>query len=248
MADQPVAGKQQPDPHNGEARHRPESTALKANSVVERTRETAKENRETSPEIQIPEGFPGKVGRVWIWIGNRTMWTWIKRKADEASLADWEMVFFTFVLAATTVVFTVYAKRQWQAMSDQLTEMKSSGNDTRDLVNATRDLADASKKQVDLLRSQLVGSQGSMLSPRFYLRSEGTGIALDIGPALGSEPFPGSRIRAKDVDISLIITTQELPSRKTLHRPITFHRHYPLIGNSAVSETIPLPDLDPESV
>ena len=75
------------------------------------------------------------------------MWGWIKRKSDEATLADWAMVFFTFVLAATTIVFTVYAKRQWQ-------EMKSGGADTKELATQAKNQADASKAIADAAKSQ----------------------------------------------------------------------------------------------
>lgn len=101
--------------------------------------------REPRQEIQISAISPGKLRRVWIWIGSWSVWIWIKHKADEASLADWAMVFFTFVLAATTIVFTVYAKRQWQ-------EMKSGGEDTKALAKAAGEQAGAAGKQADRMK------------------------------------------------------------------------------------------------
>lgn len=52
---------------------------------------------------------------------------WIKRKASEAHLADWFMVFFTLIIAGATITYTVYARRQWRVMSGTLDEMKTSG-------------------------------------------------------------------------------------------------------------------------
>ena len=45
---------------------------------------------------------------------------WLKQKAKLANLAEWGMVIFTFILAATTAAYTVYAKRQWQVIGGQL--------------------------------------------------------------------------------------------------------------------------------
>lgn len=49
---------------------------------------------------------------------------WIKRKAGEAHLTDWFMVFFTLIIAGATIAYTIYARRQWSVMNDQLTAME----------------------------------------------------------------------------------------------------------------------------
>lgn len=41
---------------------------------------------------------------------------WLGRKFKEATLAEWAMVCFTLVIAATTVVYTIYSRRQWSAL------------------------------------------------------------------------------------------------------------------------------------
>jgi len=136
MADQPVADKQEANPNKGKGEHGPESAILKAKNDTEQAYKTDHETHEPGPKIQIPQN---------------SVWTWIKRKSEEASLADWAMVFFTFVLAATTIVFTVYAKRQWK-------EMHESGTDTHDLAVAAGKQAEAAKVLAEQAKTQTVNT------------------------------------------------------------------------------------------
>src|ERR1035438_8116299 len=42
-------------------------------------------------------------------------------------ITEWFVAFFTLVIMASSIVYTVYAKRQWRVMNATLTEMRTAG-------------------------------------------------------------------------------------------------------------------------
>ena len=149
MTDQPVGDKQQSSASTGKASHDPPPPILKTETDSEKAGDAADKTEKTGRKIQISPPTPVEPRRMWTWIKSWSVWTWIKSKAEDVTLADWAMVFFTFVLAATTIVFTVYAKRQWE-------EMHSGGEDTKKLAEQakaqTDKMADSLSKTDALIR------------------------------------------------------------------------------------------------
>jgi len=84
---------------------------------------------------------------------------WFKKKAGEAHLADWATVVFTFVIAAATIAYTVYGRRQWQVMSGQLEEMRSGGRDTHALAEAAQRSAKAAENALNDARNNFIRDQ-----------------------------------------------------------------------------------------
>src|ERR1035438_7092379 len=116
MSNQPETSEQQANTDTDKGKKEPQPTALKAEHAAEVTGKTDAQTQNAADKIQASPVILG-----------RRVWNWIKAKASEASLADWAMVLFTLIIAISTIVYTVYAKRQWSVMSDQLAEMKRSG-------------------------------------------------------------------------------------------------------------------------
>jgi hypothetical protein len=146
MADQPESGEQQTDTGPNKENGEPRPVVLKAEKDVEIDRKKNAETQRSREQVNVLPPPPSSFSQFWIWI---------KSKAGEASLADWAMVLFTLIIAASTITYTVYAKRQWNAMSDQLAEMKSSGTDTKNLAIAAGKQADAAGKQTDKMAESL---------------------------------------------------------------------------------------------
>ena len=86
---------------------------------------TTKQSSQPSPQITT-----------WLTVKAAPVWRWVKTKASEANLADWLMALFTCILAGSTILYTIYAGRQWQ-------EMETGGTDTHDLAVAAKAQADA---------------------------------------------------------------------------------------------------------
>jgi hypothetical protein len=105
----------------------------------------------------------------------------LKRKAYEANLADWAMVFFTVVLTLSTVIYTFYARKQWQTMADQLSEMKSGSTDTHNLAVA------AGRQAEDTKTLAQQAEQSSRLAERtlgIFETQQRAWIALSAPPKL----------------------------------------------------------------
>jgi hypothetical protein len=143
MSDQAEGSDEKAD--SGAATGNGENTvaALKTEDDTEVAGKTDGKTQNAANEVAPPN--PGRFSRTW---------GWVKTKASEAHLADWSLVLFTFIIAASTITYTVYAKRQWKAMSDQLVEMKKSGVDTGNLAIAAGKQADAAKAQSEQARAQ----------------------------------------------------------------------------------------------
>lgn len=75
---------------------------------------------------------------------NRRLRDYVKQLAAELKLSDWLMVVLTAVIAGSTVWNTVY-------VGGQLAEMRSSSQDSKNLVIATQHLVDRAKDQADAL-------------------------------------------------------------------------------------------------
>jgi hypothetical protein len=133
MSNQPEANEQQANADTSNERSKPPPAILKAENDTKITDEDSSETQEAAAEVHVSPPTPGRFRRAW---------EWTKRKSSEASLADWAMVFFTFIIAASTIVFTVYARRQWQ-------EMASGGEDTKNLAIAAKKQAEAATKAAD---------------------------------------------------------------------------------------------------
>jgi len=52
-------------------------------------------------------------------------WDRFKKWASKITVAEAGMLLLTFVIAGSSIVYTVYAQRQWKAMSGQLTQMQA---------------------------------------------------------------------------------------------------------------------------
>jgi len=96
------------------------------------------------PEITDPDAYKTKQSTQPIKPSTsvpRRMVNLFLRKADEASLADWAMVLFTLIIAASTIVYTVYARRQWR-------EMNGSGRQTDQIIEAANKIETHLKQTV----------------------------------------------------------------------------------------------------
>lgn len=143
---------------------------------------------------EIAPSNPGRFSRTW---------GWVKTKASEAHLADWSMVLFTFIIAASTITYTVYAKRQWKAMSDQLAEMKASSTDTHALAVAAGTQADAAligvetaqiqaATAIEALESNQAALDASIKTSRYQLRPYISSRTMDlIGEVSDGVKFSG---------------------------------------------------------
>ncbi len=149
MSNQPEGTEQQADARSGGAKSEPRTVILNTKEDSEEARTASDEAARAAQRIEVSQPPPGRLTR---------LWGWTKRKSSEASLTDWAMAFFTFVLAATTIVFTVYAKRQWQ-------EMKSGGDDTKKL-------AENAGKQVDQLKGLTKATQDSVSAIERQMRQD----------------------------------------------------------------------------
>ena len=69
------------------------------------------------------------------------------------------MVIATVVIAISTTIYTLYAREQWQVMSNTLAEMKNSGDKTKTqtdrMITETNRIADAMTKTVQQSKSSL---------------------------------------------------------------------------------------------
>ena len=88
------------------------------------------------------------------------------RAARRTADATWVIVFLTIVIMAVGFL-------QWRSMQGQLKEMRSSGDDTKNLVKAAQDSAKAAQDAVDL------NKQTSEKMLRAYLSIEGISCALE---------------------------------------------------------------------
>lgn len=83
---------------------------------------------------------------------------------------DWVTAIATVMIFLATATYVWYARRQWQAMSGQLTamqgqltEMKSQSPQLQKSADAAKTAADAAQSQVDLMRQQLAASSAAIL-------------------------------------------------------------------------------------
>lgn len=78
----------------------------------------------------------------------------IRKSARQASVTDWLMVIFTFLIFVTTAIYTHYAKKQWA-------EMHTSGTDTHTLALAAKAQAEAAQSQVKKMKES-IGKTGEL--------------------------------------------------------------------------------------
>lgn len=72
----------------------------------------------------------------------------------------------TIAIAAATIAYTHYAKKQWTTMENQLKEMHSGGVDTHNLARSTHDLAIAAGQQADAAGKQAAAGLTSFAPAR----------------------------------------------------------------------------------
>jgi hypothetical protein len=122
---------------------------------------------------------PGSQEEVPIWTRTRN---WFRRKSDEANLTDWLMAFFTFVLAATTIVFTVYAKRQWREMHDAGTQTDRIIAADERMAKAMEDSVKQGQRAFDAANKQAILGERAWLGTKPLLQT-GRG-RIEIGQPL----------------------------------------------------------------
>ncbi len=135
-----------------------------------------------------------------------------KNKAKKVNLAAWAMVLFTFIIAASTMVYTVYAGRQWKTMSAQLVEMKSSGTDTHDLAVAAGKQADRTKDLVDRMKDQ--ADQTKVIADQAVIQANAAKVTADAAQS------------AADTSIKAMELSQRpwLVVKATIESPLTFNK------------------------
>lgn len=134
--------------------------------------------------------------------------TWLKNRASEANLADWCMVFFTLIIAAATIAYTVYARRQWQAMSGQLTTMNKQWTEMQHQTTLTRD--------------QLEGTMAAVLKVNTNVNLDGKTFQFNL--------MNVGHVVARNVTANLKITKRALPTERLVGVPISVNFTMPEIG------------------
>lgn len=84
------------------------------------------------------------------------------------------MIVATIVIAISTTIYTIYARRQWQVMSTTLSEMKSSGSETKTqidrMITETNRIADSMSKTVQHSKKALDSTiENSHLEQRAWI-------------------------------------------------------------------------------
>lgn len=72
--------------------------------------------------------------------------TRLRERLRNITLSDALMVIFTGVIARSTIVYTLYAKRQWQVMGEQLNEVRKGSDDTKMLAESAKRQAGNTEK------------------------------------------------------------------------------------------------------
>jgi hypothetical protein len=99
------------------------------------------------------------------------------------------------IIAAATVLYTTFAYRQWLAMRDQLTEMRSSSAQTAATIAALQDQATALKTQLGLLKDNNRISEAALTS---NMRAWLGAVAFTSDTDLESSAFPTLRVEIQD--------------------------------------------------
>jgi len=127
----------------------------------------------------------------------------LKRLSTILTNADNWTAFATLVIAVATVVYTVYAGRQWR-------EMVAASSDTKTLASAASAQAKASQDQVALLRQQLEATEGAIITIEASSDFKGT------TPYLKFSLMNEGHIAAHKVLARLEVTRRSLPKDETL--------------------------------
>lgn len=85
---------------------------------------------------------------------------WLKNKASEANLADWLVAFFTLIIAAATIVYTIYARRQWQAMIGQLSTAQQQLTEMSKQYPELKQSAEAANTAASVARATFIQEYG----------------------------------------------------------------------------------------
>jgi hypothetical protein len=146
--------------------------------------------------------------------GGLTPGAWRKTKRALLNPTFW-MTAATVVIAATTIFYTYYARKQWVSMDAQLAEIRRQYPELQRTANAA-------KESADLTRQQVVGAQAAVLHIRFQvvfqlmpLDSFGHGLRAILDTAGGS-PL------ASDIHESFDVSWKTVPGLRTIGRPQHF--------------------------
>ncbi len=122
---------------------------------------------------------------------------------DRVKRAERWMIGLTAAIALSALCGVVVGFLQWHTLRGQLGEMKSSGKDTRELVEAAKTSADAAKSAANTAVATLEAARKSfVLEQRPYLILEGAFGALNktaddpggrYGPLARADVAPGER-------------------------------------------------------
>ncbi len=121
-------------------------------------------------------------GRSW-WSRKRQAW-------KQISLNNKLILLLTFTIVVCNALYIFYARRQWQVMSGQLTEMS---------------------KQTDLLTQQTKGIQAAVVGMDILIESS-AGVTYQLGNS--------GHVIANDVTAHIVVTRESLPGQRQIGRQI----------------------------
>jgi hypothetical protein len=196
----------------------------------------------------------------------------LRARWSKVSLPNKLTVGCTSTIMVATIWYAFSAHHQWTTMASQLSQMKETSTQTNRLICATQQLANAAKSQAEsssaeagamrsladaaqkqskalsgqvaLLRAQVVGTFGIALATGFYVVPEALRVQIFRPDGL---PMPDTRVRARDIDISLTVTIKNVFDGAIIDGPSPFKHHWQTMpARQAIDWDIRLPHFDPE--
>lgn len=151
-----------------------------------------------------------------------TFTVWRERLKPMLKSPNFWTALATVVIAVATGVYTYYARKQWQAMSGQLTAMQGQLTEMQKQYPELKKSSDAAISQATLARQELEGTMGAVLTVNGNIHETGEG-GLDSFPHAGIDLVNNGHLLASDVQVHAEIEYAALPDMRQIGKRISWN-------------------------